>query len=101
MENRDAAAGTSQAKVSVAWGSRFPFPAPKEPARGAACPRGPALPIAYVAEAMSCPWLTYLISIHYTEQSRPIVQSRALVQRCQALGICAETLFGKKELQFG
>ena len=47
------------------------------------------------------PWLTYLTSIHYNEQSRPIVQSRALVQQCRALGICAESLFGKKELRLG
>ena len=40
-------------------------------------------------------------SIHYTEQSKPIVQSRALVRECLAMGICAETLFGKKELQLG
>jgi hypothetical protein len=47
------------------------------------------------------PWLTYLTSIFYTESSRPIVESRALVRECLAMGICAESLFGKKELQFG
>jgi L-ascorbate metabolism protein UlaG (beta-lactamase superfamily) len=46
------------------------------------------------------PWLTYLTSIHYTEQSRPIVESRALVQECLGMGICAERLFGTKELRF-
>ncbi len=55
----------------------------------------------YVYAMGSEPWLTYLTSIHYTEQSRPIVQARALVARCRTLGICAETLFGKKELQLG
>ena len=53
----------------------------------------------YVYAMGSEPWLTYLTSIHYSEESRPIVQSRALVRQCLAMGICAETLFGKKELQ--
>jgi hypothetical protein len=55
----------------------------------------------YVYAMGSEPWLTYLTSIHYSELSRPIVESRALVQECLAMGICAETLFGKKELQIG
>jgi len=55
----------------------------------------------YVYAMGSEPWLTYLTSIHYSESSRPIVESRALVRECQAMGICAESLFGKKELQFG
>jgi L-ascorbate metabolism protein UlaG (beta-lactamase superfamily) len=55
----------------------------------------------YVYAMGSEPWLTYLTSIQYTEQSRPIVESRALVQQCRALGICAEALFGRKELQLG
>lgn len=55
----------------------------------------------YVYAMGSEPWLTYLTSIQYNEQSRPVVQSRALVQQCKALGICAEALFGKKELRFG
>ena len=44
------------------------------------------------------PWLNYLTSIHYTDQSRPIVESRALVQECRQMGLCAESLFGCKEL---
>jgi L-ascorbate metabolism protein UlaG (beta-lactamase superfamily) len=55
----------------------------------------------YVYAMGSEPWLTYLTSIHYTEQSRPIVESRALVRECQAMGLCAEILFGKKELELG
>jgi Diiron non-heme beta-hydroxylase N-terminal domain len=46
------------------------------------------------------PSLTYLTSIHYTEQSRPIVQSRALMEEWWVLGVPAGTLFGKKEVVF-
>lgn len=55
----------------------------------------------YVYAMGAEPWLTYLTSIHYTDESRPIVQSRALVRECRARGICAERLYGRKELQLG
>jgi hypothetical protein len=54
----------------------------------------------YVYAMGSEPSLLYLTSIHYTEQSRPIVQSRALVEECWVLGAPAGTLFGKKEVVF-
>ena len=54
----------------------------------------------YVYAMGSEPWLTYLTSIHYTEQSRPIVQSRALVEACRGLGVPAVALFGKNEMSF-
>jgi len=54
---------------------------------------------AYVYAMGAEPWLSYLTSIHYTDQSRPILESRALVRECLAKGICAESLFGKKEWQ--
>jgi len=44
------------------------------------------------------PWLTYVLSIKYTEQSNPIVASNKLVADCCGRGIIAERLFGKKEL---
>lgn len=44
------------------------------------------------------PWLTYLTSLVYTEQSRPIVESNRLVEDCRGKGITAERLFGHKEL---
>lgn len=44
------------------------------------------------------PWLTYLTSIQYTEQSRPIIDSNKLVAECQKQGIKSERLFGWKEL---
>ena len=44
------------------------------------------------------PWLTYALSIKYTEQSNPIVHSNKLVADCLSRGIVSERLFGKKEL---
>lgn len=44
------------------------------------------------------PWLTYLTSIKYTEQSRPIIESNKLVAHCRERGIEAERLYGCKEL---
>ena len=44
------------------------------------------------------PWLTYLTSIQYTEQSRPIVDSNKLVAACRNSGLTAERLFGQKEV---
>ncbi len=47
------------------------------------------------------PWLTYALSIKYTEQSSPIIESNKLVEDCQKRGIVSERLFGKKELLYG
>lgn len=44
------------------------------------------------------PWLTYLTSIQYTDESRPIVESNQLVEACSGKGLVAERLFGKKEI---
>jgi L-ascorbate metabolism protein UlaG (beta-lactamase superfamily) len=44
------------------------------------------------------PWLGYIMSIKYTEQSRPIVESNRLIEECAKLGIRAERLFGEKEI---
>jgi L-ascorbate metabolism protein UlaG (beta-lactamase superfamily) len=44
------------------------------------------------------PWLNYVMSIKYTEESRPIVQSNRLIQECRAHGIHAERLFGEAEI---
>jgi hypothetical protein len=44
------------------------------------------------------PWLNYIMSIKYTDQSRPIVESNRLVKTCQERGIRAERLFGEKEI---
>jgi L-ascorbate metabolism protein UlaG (beta-lactamase superfamily) len=44
------------------------------------------------------PWLTFLTSIQYTEQSRPIVESNHVVADCRGNGIISERLFGHKEI---
>jgi L-ascorbate metabolism protein UlaG (beta-lactamase superfamily) len=44
------------------------------------------------------PWLNYVMSIKYTEQSNPIIQSNRLMETCHSRGITAERLFGEKEI---
>jgi len=44
------------------------------------------------------PWLTYVMSVKYTEASKPIVESNRLVEYCKSQGIVAERLFGEKEI---
>jgi L-ascorbate metabolism protein UlaG (beta-lactamase superfamily) len=62
-----------------------------------------------VVEALRCrevyvyamgqePWLNHVMSIKYTNESRPIVESNRLMAECEARGIVAERLFGEKEI---
>ena len=44
------------------------------------------------------PWLTYLTSIQYTEESRPIIDSNKLVEECRNRGLTSERLYGCKEI---
>jgi L-ascorbate metabolism protein UlaG (beta-lactamase superfamily) len=44
------------------------------------------------------PWLGHIMSLKYTDQSRPIVESNRLIRECLERGICAERLFGEKEI---
>ncbi|MEW6734670.1 MAG: MBL fold metallo-hydrolase [Acidobacteriota bacterium] len=44
------------------------------------------------------PWLSFLTSIKYTEESKPIVESNKLVEACQQRGIVAERLLGVREI---
>jgi L-ascorbate metabolism protein UlaG (beta-lactamase superfamily) len=44
------------------------------------------------------PWLTYLTSIQYTKESRPIVDSDRLVAECVGGGRPSERLYGHKEI---
>ncbi len=53
---------------------------------------------AYVYAMGQEPWLNYIMSIKYTEESRPIVESNRLIRACQERGIIAERLFGEKEI---
>jgi hypothetical protein len=44
------------------------------------------------------PWLNYVMSVKYTPESHPIVQSDQLLDSCRAKGMIAERLFGEKEI---
>jgi L-ascorbate metabolism protein UlaG (beta-lactamase superfamily) len=44
------------------------------------------------------PWLNHVMSIKYTEQSRPIIESNRLIGECGTRGLVAERLFGEKEI---
>ena len=44
------------------------------------------------------PWLNYVMSVKYTPESHPIVQSDKLLEACRQKGIIAERLFGEKEI---
>ena len=46
------------------------------------------------------PWLEFISSIKYTDESHPIVASNQLVEYCTAKGAIAERLFGEKELLY-
>jgi L-ascorbate metabolism protein UlaG (beta-lactamase superfamily) len=53
---------------------------------------------AYVYAMGQEPWLNYVMSIKYTDESNPIKASNQLVADCKARGIAAERLFGEKEI---
>jgi L-ascorbate metabolism protein UlaG (beta-lactamase superfamily) len=44
------------------------------------------------------PWLSFLTSIQYTDQSKPIVESNKLVAACREQGLTAERLYGCREI---
>ena len=44
------------------------------------------------------PWLEYLTSLQYTEESIPIIESTKLVDQCRKRGIISEKLFAAKEI---
>jgi hypothetical protein len=46
------------------------------------------------------PWVEFISSIKYTDESNPIIQSNRLVELCRARGIVAERLFGEKEILY-
>ena len=46
------------------------------------------------------PWLEFISSIKYTDESNPIVQSDKLVKICRDRGMIAERLYGEKELLY-
>jgi hypothetical protein len=46
------------------------------------------------------PWLEFISSIKYTEESNPIVASDRLIAACREKGIISERLFGEKEILY-
>jgi L-ascorbate metabolism protein UlaG (beta-lactamase superfamily) len=44
------------------------------------------------------PWCSFLTSIRYTDDSRPIVESNRLVAECNSRGLTAERLYGCKNI---
>ncbi|KAA1244364.1 hypothetical protein F0000_16630 [Aquimarina sp. RZ0] len=46
------------------------------------------------------PWLEFISSIKYTDESNPIVQSDKLIEYCKTNGIISERLFGEKEILY-
>jgi L-ascorbate metabolism protein UlaG (beta-lactamase superfamily) len=44
------------------------------------------------------PWLNFVMSLKYTNESRPIVESNRLINECLRRGLHAERLFGEKEI---
>jgi L-ascorbate metabolism protein UlaG (beta-lactamase superfamily) len=55
---------------------------------------------AYVYAMGMEPWLEFISSIKYTDESNPIIQSNKLVELCTEQGIIAERLYGEKELLY-
>ncbi len=53
---------------------------------------------AYVYAMGQEPWLKFLTSIQYTDESRPIIESNKLVDDCRSQGIKAERLYVSKEI---
>ncbi len=57
------------------------------------------LPRAVHVYAMGAePWLTFISSVDYTDESPAIIESNALIARCRAAGIPATRLYGRAEL---
>lgn len=46
------------------------------------------------------PWLEFISTVRYTEESNPIIQSNKLVNDCIDRGLIAERLYGEKELLY-
>ncbi len=46
------------------------------------------------------PWLEFISTVRYTDESNPIIQSNMLVKECTRRGIIAERLYGEKEILY-
>lgn len=55
---------------------------------------------AYVYAMGQEPWVEFISSVKYTDESNPIVQSNKLIDVCTGRGIVAERLYGEKEILY-
>ncbi|WP_046758930.1 MBL fold metallo-hydrolase [Kordia jejudonensis] len=46
------------------------------------------------------PWLKYISSIKYTDESFPIIESNRILEHCKNIGVDAERLYGEKTLEY-
>ncbi|MGB8191919.1 MAG: MBL fold metallo-hydrolase [Chitinophagaceae bacterium] len=46
------------------------------------------------------PWLEFISTVRYTDESNPIIQSNLLVRECINRGIISERLYGEKEILY-
>lgn len=46
------------------------------------------------------PWLEYISSVKYNDESRPIKESNKLIEKCKSMGLNAERLYGEKTLRY-
>jgi hypothetical protein len=46
------------------------------------------------------PWLKYISSIKYTDESKPIIESNKLLKYCSEKGMDPERLFGEKIIEY-
>lgn len=46
------------------------------------------------------PWLEFISTVRYSDDSNPIVQSNILIEECKSRGIAAERLYGEKEILY-
>ena len=44
------------------------------------------------------PWLSYITSIKYTDESNPIIASNKLIAECRQRGLASGRLFGEREM---
>jgi L-ascorbate metabolism protein UlaG (beta-lactamase superfamily) len=56
---------------------------------------------AYIYAMGQEPWFNHIMSLKYTEQSRPIIESNRLIAACLERRMCCERLFGEKEILMG
>jgi len=46
------------------------------------------------------PWLEFISTVKYTDESNPIIQSNKLIEECTNRGIISERLYGEKEILY-